>query len=430
MLLSSFISQRFCARTLYFAAIALPAAALWIPSGTSTIYLLLLVLAGWVLATQVAARPLTFAERIFIYALVAFFAVAVVSWLASEPTYPGLKKISRYTKFILVIPIILLLSRIKLPLQWVLFGLILGSLVAGVFGVVELYVRGNGLGSGYRIRGAMHAIHYGNLSLLFAALLIAAASQRKLLSPALRQWLWIAISSGLVAAVLSGTRGAWLVVPSLCLIFLWQYKARLGWARALSLAVAGMVVVVIILAIPQTGVKHRVESAWQEYQSYQPGMVIQQGTSIGLRLAMWRAAWDIFLASPVLGVGVGNYEGIVHRWAKEGKIHPQAIFSNPHNSYLMALASRGVIGLLSLLALLLLPLYFYLRATQSKMSIVNCCGWLGVVLIVAYAQFMLTEDMFDRSRVINLYVLLNAFFLSAMGWYQHDNEPQAQSIVK
>ncbi|MDX8377155.1 MAG: O-antigen ligase family protein [Mariprofundales bacterium] len=75
------------------------------------------------------------------------------------------------------------------------------------------------------------------------------------------------------------------------------------------------------------------------------------------RLSMWFAAWQVFTQQPLLGAGTGsfNVESAVMK-----QQYPLLFFdeqthtSHPHQMYLQALAERGIVGLLTLLALLLL----------------------------------------------------------------------------
>jgi O-antigen ligase len=68
--------------------------------------------------------------------------------------------------------------------------------------------------------------------------------------------------------------------------------------------------------------------------------------SLERRQRTWVVAWDMFLESPILGVGMGNWE--VARFIKD----PARSTAAPHSSYLLALVEGGFFCLLAFLVLL------------------------------------------------------------------------------
>jgi len=67
------------------------------------------------------------------------------------------------------------------------------------------------------------------------------------------------------------------------------------------------------------------------------------------RMAIWQAAWEMFLDHPLLGVGLGNFDVVYPRYALPG--WPQ-LPGHAHNYYLNLLAEAGFLGLGAYLALL------------------------------------------------------------------------------
>ncbi|MGV3742050.1 MAG: O-antigen ligase family protein [Burkholderiaceae bacterium] len=79
-------------------------------------------------------------------------------------------------------------------------------------------------------------------------------------------------------------------------------------------------------------------------------------TSVGLRITYTMNAWRMFIANPLIGVGAGDYpaeyEKINERYTPQWE--PAW---NPHNQYLLALTSAGVIGGMVLALVLFMPLF-------------------------------------------------------------------------
>lgn len=78
-------------------------------------------------------------------------------------------------------------------------------------------------------------------------------------------------------------------------------------------------------------------------------------TSLGQRATFLMNASRIFIANPLLGVGVGDYPA---EYEKVNRIHtPEVSLAwNPHNQYLYALTAAGIPGGILLMLVLLVPL--------------------------------------------------------------------------
>lgn len=140
-------------------------------------------------------------------------------------------------------------------------------------------------------------------------------------------------------------------------------------------------------------------------------------TSIGERMEMWRAAWDMFLIHPIIGSGTGSFKALGARSAKKPAL-TLAIgdYEHAHNSYLTALATKGAIGFASLLFLLTTP--FLTRSTSSKSPIRS----FAPLLSFGFAAFSLTESMFVHSLVISWFTVVMAAALGATTFRSRANQ--------
>lgn len=97
----------------------------------------------------------------------------------------------------------------------------------------------------------------------------------------------------------------------------------------------------------------------------------QRGATSGIeqRLVEWRKAWLMFLSSPLLGVGIGNYgwhSFMLHGLPDLAVASPKSQLSHhAHNVFLEILAELGVVGLLLLLFLLVTWLRQFLKRWGS-----------------------------------------------------------------
>jgi O-antigen ligase len=139
------------------------------------------------------------------------------------------------------------------------------------------------------------------------------------------------------------------------------------------------------------------------------------GTSVGTRLAMWGTAWDIFTEYWLTGIGTGAYRAAAARRVDEGRAAPiTAIYDNPHNQYLNALATRGVIGLIELLLLLGVPAWLFALRFSAADGLARRSAYAGMVTVSGFAIFGLTETIFNHSLTIGYYVIFVGTFAALM----------------
>lgn len=107
-------------------------------------------------------------------------------------------------------------------------------------------------------------------------------------------------------------------------------------AGSLLLVVAGLVMSSPILV-------SKFILIFSEVQAYQDG---QEMTSIGARLAMWRASWDFYWDQPIWGHGTGSY-----RWLAEGVFTDPTMCKiscvHPHNQFLFFGVEHGIFGIIA-----------------------------------------------------------------------------------
>lgn len=136
-------------------------------------------------------------------------------------------------------------------------------------------------------------------------------------------------------------------------------------------------------------------------------------TSIGKRLEMWAVAWQLFIRSPLTGVGTGAYMAEARQLVDAGSAPVvTAVYDHPHSEYFDALSSRGLLGLLALLALLAVPAGLFARALNSPDPVRMGAGLGGVLAAVGFTMFGFTETMFIHSVTIGWYVIMTAVFMS------------------
>ncbi|MDX1455116.1 MAG: glycosyltransferase [Gammaproteobacteria bacterium] len=373
-----------------------PIASMVFDRGSSSILLALGVLG--ILFTLQDGRPvrLTRDEKLLVFVVVFFFLVALLSWLAGDANYAGFRKLGRYLRFLLLVPIYLAVRRV--PGREIVWwgGLALGALGSGALALGQMWTGGTLFGPiDDPVAVSAIALAMGFMSL--GGLPVFASKHRLLQILPL-----LAVILGLTASLVMGSRGPWMAVPVLlilALFYFWKVKGRNG------LLIIGLVSAFIgaAIAIPATGVADRLGHLYADvvHASFDQGDV----SPVGMRLSLWKVAWSGFLDDPLFGGGVGSFQEKVEAAHEAGELSELYLrYGHPLSEYFSVLASRGLLGLVALFLLFAMPMKHFIWAWQHEDEQIAAFAYAGTSLIVAYLFFAIGESIFDRTLPITFYV--------------------------
>ena len=390
-----------------------PVVTVTVKHGHGVIYILLAIFGLMFAAFHEKDSPLGRDEKLLFFSVTFFFAVAVLAVLLGDDPSEGDGKISKFLRFLLVIPVFYLLQKVKISEKVFWYGVLCGAIFTGFWAIYEV-VNGPVYGvAGDRARGSTHPILFGNLSLAMGVMSFAGMAFYR----GIKSWFIvlpvIALAMGITASFLSGSRGGWVAIPALIILSLWFMRAVLPRKVMLGVGVAVILVPFLVYLIPGSNVAKRIDDTIANIEAYSDSPIESpiRATSIGGRFEMWQAAWTIFLDNPVLGVGWGNYQANAQQLVDQGKRHQWAAnFGHSHNEYLSVLVAGGLVGFLALMFLLLIPLRYFYLATKTDSNSLRSLGIAGVMLVVAYAHFGLSEAIFERTIPVTFF----AFFVTVI----------------
>ncbi len=400
----------------HFAAVAIflyPALILLLAT-VDSIGLVLFALGGfWVLyrhGTEPAGRD----EKLFYFAFSVFFLAALGTTLLGGIDNDGVKKLNKFLHLLLAVPAYLFLRRAGISLAALWYGLVGGAVVAAVTALIEVW----GQPPGFRASGVTHPIIFGDLSLAMGVMSLAglgwfaSRSRWQIALPIL------AALCGLLASLLAHARGSWVAIPFLMLVFLWfarnHIPLRQRWTAVLLLAA----VLLAAYLIPATGVKDTVERTVNNISGYFHSDIDApiRETSIGTRFEMWQAAWQIFRENPLSGVGWGNYKEHAQLLVDTGVRNPSAAdWGHPHNQFLSALANGGLIAFVAIVLLFAIPIKLFADVRrQGKDPVVSQLALAGILLLVAFVCFGLSEAIFERNLPVSFFTFYMAVLFAAV----------------
>ncbi|NOZ25945.1 MAG: O-antigen ligase family protein [Nitrospirae bacterium] len=288
--------------------------------------------------------------------IVLYVAVALLGLFMSEDLIEGVRRFKTISNLLLVYVMVSTFldldqdaaSRRRKGEQLLL------SLVAGLF-VFDLI----GLSTYFGVTGDepyklplaplnTHHIWFANLNavgLYTAVSLLLFSSSRR--STALKVFLSAFVVIGVVSILLSTSRTAWFglaVVIPVYAFFLFRRKRHFLLTLLLLTGTA------ILLYLFNSTVHTRILQIFSDISRFHADP--SASSSVGGRFMMWKASWKMFLSNPLFGVGTGDYILTVSRYVDSGEFPAYLLeFNQPHNIFIFALATNGLLGLAAVLYL-------------------------------------------------------------------------------
>jgi O-antigen ligase len=308
-----------------------------------------------------------------------------------------LEKPSRMLFAVSALVCVLVLKPSRKSLWW--------GLMAGVF-VGAVFIGYQRLAMGLeRPGGLMNAITFGDLALCMGLLCLAAVIDFR----GTRQIVWpcLAALAGLVGSIATGTRGGWVALIVAIVVFLKYSHVMRGRAVA---AIGALAAALLLLTyfVPQTGVQARVDQGIADVRDYAAGTAVN--TSLGLRFELWKGAAALIRQHPLLGNGIISYKDGMLAEVEAGRLSALVLpREHLHNDALQALVTGGIAGFAIWLATLLAPLGFFLRVLRRHESAGKeeiALALAGLLLVLSYASFGLTEVIFWSVKASLFYILM------------------------
>ncbi|ACM31691.1 O-antigen ligase family protein [[Acidovorax] ebreus] len=272
-----------------------------------------------------------------------------------------------------------------------------------------------------KAQGFTNAIEYGGIAMYMGIAAWAMAM--------LGRWRWHQIAAlgicgacGVLASLLSESRGSWVTVP-LLLAAIWLMAWRNGYRRIASAAIAAMLIGGAALVLPAyKKFEQRADLAVQEARHYLAEPQKYAETSIGQRLEQWRLAVDLIEERPVAGWGLDGYPKAKQAMVDKGAAHPSVMqYGHAHNEILDMWVKRGLIGLLILLFFYAAPLYVFwptprrlARVDTTLQPRLLALRAAAALLPLAYFGFGWTQVFFAHNSGQMFYIFSLAIFWGAI----------------
>ncbi|OOF58223.1 O-antigen ligase family protein [Rodentibacter genomosp. 2] len=345
-------------------------------------------------------------DKWLIYSYIFYFSVFVLSLLIAGGKGRELDNPSRA---ILLIPALIFLLRMPLKLCSVIYAIPLGSLIAGLVALYDKFILHSPMAYSPRtmqIQGGDIAMSLGLFSILIG-LYYWQKSQKKMTALCI-----LASFFGVLGSILSTARGGWVALPVMLIAVLWIYRRSLSKGFFLSVVGVFLVAVVGVSQMPNSRVMERLSLIQHDIANYGNN---NANTSIGARFEMWKSAVQMIKEKPILGWGE---KGATEKRKQDVKMKAVASnigqFTHAHNQYLDDFSKRGIVGFITFLGILLVPLYQFKRRLNSDSPETKLIAALGVEHILSVMIYCLSQGFFAHNSGNIFYFFLTTVFYAML----------------
>lgn len=330
------------------------------------------------------------------------------------------RALDRPSRFLLAIPVLLFILAYPPKLSALWAGLAIGSILTGCWALWQNVVLNIDRASGYTL-----VIQFGNISMLFGLFCLAglgwAINQSKY-----KFWIVLLVCGaffGVLASLLSGSRGGWIGLPFIFFVLHKSYGSLITIRLKIGIVLMLITLIVLVYFIPQTGVQLRILHAFNDTVLYFSGG--NKHTSVGLRLDMWQGALKLIFEKPLTGWGWYGYHDAMQTLANKGEVTQFAANNHAHNDLLDNFARRGILGFLTLLALYFIPLRLFAKRLTSSNLELRAIATAGAILPVAFIDFGLSQMFFGHNSGVMVY----AFWLVVLWGTMRSIEFKTHGVI-
>lgn len=255
-------------------------------------------------------------------------------------------------------------------------------------------------------------IHLGDLALMLGFLSLFSLNWIREDHLMLKVLKMMGLIAGLAISILSSARGGWIAIPIFVAIFV-IFRTSSKFINKITLVILLFGVIVLVGHFLVDAIHQRL---WTIYSDLSLFLAGNADTSIGVRMQLWKAALHLITEHPYFGVGADGFGKAMDTLSASGYITPMAAElgkGEVHNEILANTVRFGIFGLLSILAIYLVPFFLFLRAARLGTRQQKGAAMMGMCLTLGFFIFGLTVETFNLKMTAAFYSLTVAVLLAA-----------------
>jgi O-antigen ligase len=362
---------------------------------------------------------LTNYEKSLIGAFVIYGLVSIISFLYWPATRESHMRVEDDLKFLICIFLYLSLRRYEFNIRWLtnlftLLALLMGFVSVALYldlGVTKGLFSGPFSGS-HRPSAGVNPMRYAAVALIVSCFAINYWFSEKSKGYVAKLLLVMALFMGLIGCVLTETRGVWLALP--LLVLLYGYYTYKSGDKGYFIAILLGGCLVLGFGFQSDFVQKRVDRTVNNIELYQSG---DGNSSLGVRLDMYKASLILIEERPIFGHGLGVFREKSKELKDSGALGDNVNSDvgrrkTPHNEFFQALVERGLIGLIATILLFAVPGFIFYRAVKSRSDDITFYGLCGLSMLVVFFVAGQTGTLFNHNLFTNFYIIMVLLFVS------------------
>ena len=337
-----------------------------------------------------------------------FICYALVTALSLLILGGKLSNLDMPSRTFFILPVFILLLNFPPKKEWVFIGILTGSFISGLIALYHYQVLGIRAFDdfGYMV------IQSGDIAMSLGIFSLTIAIQH--LKDKKIAWTIIALTCaffGVLASMLSGARGGWIIAP---FVIIWLLIIN----RELISVKVGVTLAIILISsslISHNIVDKRIKKAFQDITQFSEQN--NSNSSLGARVEMWKSGIYNFIENPIFGTGYKDRQKYNQTLVDKKLVAPIVLkFGRLHNSYIEELSIKGVIGLTTLMLFFCLPLYFFIFKRDVKNSVFAQLGVAHITLVMGYCM---TQNYINHHSGMLHYLMYTIIFYAM---FLHTNQ--------
>ncbi|MEM7400516.1 MAG: O-antigen ligase family protein [Pseudomonadota bacterium] len=360
-------------------------------------------------------------ERLLLFGFVSLFIATGLSLINAEDLLDSLGSYERYVRFLLFVPLYLFVRKYQLELAPIFsWGLLLGCLVIGLVAIYQYHVLNMP-----QPMGARQINRFGFAAVTFFLLLTLQVIFR---------WRakWILLAATTVSIViiygitLNNTRGAMLCVFPFMLLLMFQFRNDFDRKKILLFLLVSVGILALFLH-PRSPVAQYYYMGFEQLSLFVQDPMQNYKNSWGVRFLLMYHGIVIFLQSPILGTGLGDYRQDIESMMNAGQllVNDPLMLQGAHNIFIHILAETGLVGFfVFVLFVFILPIYIYsyfLMKYQSNPKI-SLYALSGLTIMICHFTFGMVNTWLTNNA-ISIFLILNLVFISNIFILSEKTEP-------
>jgi O-antigen ligase len=229
---------------------------------------------------------------------------------------------------------------------------------------------------------------FGSISITFGLASLVSIDLLKRDTLLLKLYKFAGFATGIYLSILSGSRTGWLALPIVLMI--WCVSREFKHKTIIITLTGIMTLIASIMVYHYSSVVHeKINLAFSEVFAYQWD-ALNLDNSLAMRISFWRMAIYFFEQNPLGGWGDTSFKILINatdiaRFASQ-YTREFALHSGFHNEIMTNMVRSGIWGLLSSIAVLFIPLCFFIRQLFSpsiltqKMALFSLCYMICTVI--------------------------------------------------